>query len=91
MSFAIAGAVLVGAGAAAVVEQATKTPKIPAPPAPTPLPQASKAPDANSTLKAMGGTGQAGGSPGVAQTFLSGPGGVDQNSLLLGRATLLGG
>jgi hypothetical protein len=34
--------------------------------------------------------GQAGGAPGVAQTFLAGPTGVDPKTLRLGRNTLLG-
>lgn len=38
-----------------------------------------------------GGAGGPGGAPGVAQTFLSGAGGVDPSLLNLGRATLLGG
>ena len=67
-----------------------KTPSIPAPPAPEAPPQASKTPDTQEVLSTMKGTGQAGGSPGVAQTFLSGNGGVDQNSLVLNKKTLLG-
>lgn len=54
-------------------------------------PQASKVPDANADLTKNTGTGQAGGSPGVAQTFLTGPGGVDPSLLNLGKTTLLGG
>ena len=48
-------------------------------------------PDANTFVGGMTGTGQAGGAPGVAQTFLTGPGGVDPNNLQLGKTTLLGG
>lgn len=54
-------------------------------------PQSSKAPDAGSVRAAQSGAGQAGGSPGVAQTFLTGPGGIDPALLNLGRSTLLGG
>lgn len=36
------------------------------------------------------GTGQSGGSNTIHQTLLTGPGGVDPNSLTLGRLTLLG-
>lgn len=56
----------------------------------TPPPQAAKAPDAKSVLDAMSGTGQSGGQPGVAQTFLTGGKGVDDGSLFMGRSTLLG-
>jgi hypothetical protein len=38
----------------------------------------------------MAGAGQAGGSPGVGQTMLTGAGGVDPNTLALGKNTLLG-
>lgn len=81
------GAVAAGFLAANLLQQ---KPNVPAPPAPGAPPQASKAPDAGGTLQGMQGAGQAGGAPGVAQTFLSGLGGVDPNKLLLGRNTLLG-
>ena len=58
--------------------------------APTPPPQAGKAPDVATTLQGMAGAGQAGGSPGVAQTFLTGSQGVDPSLLNLGNNTLLG-
>lgn len=37
------------------------------------------------------GAGNSGGSPGAAQTLLTGPGGVDPAELKLGKSTLLGG
>jgi hypothetical protein len=40
---------------------------------------------------ALIGAGQAGGSPGAAQTMLTGPEGVDPGTLKLGKNTLLGG
>lgn len=68
-----------------------KAPDIPAPAKPEPAPQASQTPDANVVRQNAGGTGQAGGSPGIAQTLLTGAGGVEQSSLQLGKKTLLGG
>lgn len=88
MSYGIVAAV---AGGFILSQMTQQKPSIPTPAAPIAPPQASTAPDANDTLKALGGTGQAGGAPGVAQTFLTGPGGVDQSSLLLGKSSLLGG
>jgi hypothetical protein len=58
---------------------------------PPPQTQDAKAPD-QATVRANNmGTGQAGGSPGVAQTMLTGPGGIDPKLLKLGKNTLLGG
>lgn len=54
-------------------------------------PQASKAPSVQAVQADQAGTGQAGGSPGVAQTFLTGAAGVDPSLLNLGKNTLLGG
>lgn len=54
-------------------------------------PQADVAPNTAGAQSAMAGTGQAGGSPGVAQTFLTGASGVDPSTLDLGKKTLLGG
>lgn len=54
-------------------------------------PQAAQSPDANTDITKNAGAGQAGGNPGVAQTFLTGPGGVDPSLLNLGKSTLLGG
>jgi hypothetical protein len=68
--------------------QSVKTPDLQEPPAP---PQASKAPDAGNTAAMLAGAGQANGTPGVAQTFLNGPGGIDPSLLKLGKTTLLGG
>ena len=96
MAFAISATVAIGLGAAAIgigymaTQKAPEIPK-PAEPIAPPESQAAKLPDAQNTVKALGGSGQAGGAPGVAQTFLTGPGGIDQGSLLLGKTTLLGG
>lgn len=89
---AIAWGAIAAATIGYAVASTQKAPSIPPPPQPIAPPesQAAKAPDANSAMRAMNGTGQAGGAPGVAQTFLTGAGGVDQNSLLLGKSTLLG-
>lgn len=54
-------------------------------------PQASKAPTVQAVQGGQAGAGQAGGSPGVAQTFLTGASGVDPSLLTLGKNTLLGG
>jgi hypothetical protein len=54
-------------------------------------PQASKAPTVQSVAADQAGAGQAGGAPGVAQTFLTGAGGIDPSLLNLGKTTLLGG
>lgn len=80
-----AGAAALAGGAVAAVASKPKKPNIPAPP------QASQVPDANTVVKGQTGQGQAAGSPGVAQTFLTGPGGIDPSLLNLGKATLLGG
>ena len=72
------------------VDTLTGKVNIPAPIAPTAPPQATKAPNVQGIIKANMGMGQAGGSPGVASTFLTGAAGVNPNSLLLGRNTLLG-
>jgi hypothetical protein len=68
----------------------SKTPPLQAATAP-PESQAAKAPDASSIAAGQAGQGQAGGAPGVAQTFLTGPGGIDPSLLNLGKTTLLGG
>lgn len=54
-------------------------------------PQASKAPNSQAVQASEAGAGQAGGAPGVAQTFLTGAGGIDPSTLNLGKNTLLGG
>jgi len=61
-----------------------------APSAPGALPQAAQSPNASAISAGLAGAGQAGGSPGVAQTLLTGANGVDPNSLNLGKNTLLG-
>jgi hypothetical protein len=81
---AAAAAFVVGA---AIATQAGKSKGVQLPA----TPQAGKVPDANADLTKNAGVGQAGGSPGVAQTFLTGPGGVDPSLLNLGKSTLLGG
>lgn len=70
-----------------------KQPSFQAPPAPQapPASQASQAPDVQGVRAGQSGQGQAGGAPGVAQTFLTGGGGVDPNQLKLDKTTLLGG
>jgi hypothetical protein len=69
---------------------APKMPDIPSPPEPLPPPQMSKTPDATSYLNTMSGMGQAGGQAGIAQTLLTGSGGVDPNKLKSRKTTLLG-
>lgn len=66
-----------------------QVPNIPAPAAPEEAPQAAKTPDTQTVLESMKGMGQAGGAGGVAQTFLSGAGGVSKDKLNLDRKTLL--
>lgn len=70
---------------------APKPPKIPDAPTPPPPPQAAKAPDLGVIQKQLAGAGQAGGAPGIGQTMLTGPGGVNPGQLTLGKNTLLGG
>ena len=76
----------------AAVASAIKTPKIDSPtqPAAPPDPQAPKAPSATDTRTGITGVGQSAGAPGIAQTMLTGAGGVDPGQLKLGRSTLLG-
>lgn len=88
---ALGGAIL-GAGGKAAGKTLTnalglgaKAPALPG------TPRAGQVPDANTNIGKELGTGQAGGQPGVAQTFLTGPGGIDPSLLNLGKATLLGG
>lgn len=90
---AVSPAVLIGGAllAGAAVAAATPTPKIPDPQKPVAPPQASQAPNVQGVQSGLTGQGQAGGAPGVSQTFLTGAGGVDPNSLNLGKTTLLGG
>ena len=60
-------------------------------PALTPPPQPSQAPSTQNVAAGQAGTGQAGGAAGIAQTFLSGTGGIDPSLLKLGKTSLLGG
>lgn len=84
----IIGGAALGAGLGGM----QKAPSIPAPQAPVapPAAQAAQVPDAQSFLSKNSGTGQAGGAPGIAQTFLTGAGGIDPSKLDLNRKTLLG-
>lgn len=91
MSGAVATAAAWMAGGMVVSSMLAPKPNIPAPQAPITPPQASSAPQVQGVQAAMGGTGQAGGAPGAASTMLTGAGGVDPNSLSLGKKTLLGG
>jgi len=85
MGISAAAAAFVAGAAVAVTANKAQKPNIPA------KPQASQVPDANTDITKNAGTGQAGGNSGVAQTFLTGPGGIDPSLLNLGKATLLGG
>lgn len=83
---------MIGAAAAgAAVASAQKNPKIGDPTQPALPPQASKSPTAADTRTGVAGRNQAAGSPGIAQTMLTGPAGVNNSQLTLGRNTLLGG
>jgi hypothetical protein len=63
----------------------------PPPPPPPPPPQAEKAPDAD-LLRSQNKSRMSGGmSGGVSGTMLTGAGGVDPNTLEIGKQTLLGG
>ncbi len=84
----MAAAAVMGAGASVYsAMNQPGTPKIQTPPAP----QAAQTPNANAVRTQLAGSGQGGGSPGIAQTFLSGTGGVNPAMLQLGGSTLLGG
>lgn len=94
MSGAMATAAAWMVGGMAVSQMMTPKPTTPlAPPTPgaPPASQAASAPQVQGVQSAMGGAGQAGGAPGAASTILTGAGGVDPNSLTLGKKTLLGG
>lgn len=84
---AVGGMLLSGATSKPKAAPATQTAAAP----PTPSAQAPKAPDVATIAAGQAGQGQAGGAPGVAQTFLTGPGGIDPSLLQLGKTTLLGG
>lgn len=76
--------------AGASVYGALNQPGAPKVQTPTEL-QSAKSPDATSVRSALAGPGQGGGAQGIAQTFLSGAGGVNPALLQLGSNTLLGG
>lgn len=84
----LAAAAVVGAVAGAAT---TKKPNLGKPAPPPPPPQAAKAPGAGDVRMGLAGAGQAGGSPGIAGTFLTGAGGVDPGGVNLRKASLLGG
>lgn len=71
-------ALALGALGGMLMSRGQRPPQInmPAPPEPPPPPQAARTPDTASALSQVAGMGQAGGSPGPAQNFLTGPGGV---------------
>ena len=78
-------------GGAAVGVLATKKPKLGKPPPPPKPPQMAKMPTAIDVRAGLMGSQQAGGSPGVAGTFLTGAGGVDPGGVNLRKTSLLGG
>lgn len=84
----ITGAVVAGAVVGAV---ATRKPKMGKPPPPPKPPQMAKVPNAMDVRAGLMGSQQAGGSPGVAGTFLTGSGGVDPGGVNLRKTSLLGG
>jgi len=78
------------AGANLVSTLLKPMPSLTPPSAPGALPQSAHSPNAATISAGLAGAGQAGGSPGAAQTLLTGANGVDPNSLKLGKNTLLG-
>jgi hypothetical protein len=56
----------------------------------TQMPNGPESQGASATQALMAGAGQAGGAPGVAQTLLTGAGGIDPSTIGLGKNTLLG-
>jgi hypothetical protein len=68
----------------------TPAPSLAAPAPVSQLPQGPESQGASAAQAMMGGSGQAGGAPGVAQTLLTGAGGVDPSTIGLGKNTLLG-
>jgi hypothetical protein len=68
----------------------TPAPSLAAPAPVSQLPQGPESQGASAAQAMMGGAGQAGGAPGVAQTLLTGAGGVDPSTIGLGKNTLLG-
>jgi hypothetical protein len=94
MAFGISAAgwiAIAAVGSVAVsAYSAANQPKAPQMASAPPMPQSSQAPNAQGIARGMAGAGQAGGSPGIGQTMLTGSGGVDPNTLALGKNTLLG-
>jgi len=71
--------------------QKPASPTTPTPVTPPPsLTQSQAAVDPTAILNSLTGVGQGGGQKGVAQTLLSGAGGVDPSTLTLNKKTLLG-
>jgi hypothetical protein len=89
MGVEIIGAALAGMIGGRLLGGQQQAPQIQAPTAPPT--QEAKTPDAGAVRANNAGTMQAGGSPGVAQTMLTGASGVDPKALKLGKNTLLGG
>lgn len=81
---------LAGVAVGAIVGSQQQAPQMPNLPPPPPPPQPEKMPNVQGLVAGMGGNGQAGGAKGPGQTFLSGSSGVDPNSLMLNKPTLLG-
>lgn len=81
-----------GLSAASLAKSALAgAPKLAAPAPVTQLPNGPESQGGSAAQAAMAGTGQAGGAPGVAQTLLTGAGGIDPSTIGLGKNTLLGG
>jgi hypothetical protein len=87
MSMGMMGGSLLG-GLLASRQQAASIPA-PAPVDAPPASQAAQTPDTATVQAEMKGAGQAGGSSGPGQTFLTPTGGIDPNSLLLDKKKLL--
>lgn len=83
-------AISTGLAVGAYMASQQKPPQMPNLPPPPPPPQAEKMPGIQGVMGGLNGTGQAGGAKGLGQTFLTGSGGVDPNSLTLNKPTLLG-
>ena len=88
---AMMGASLGSTLAGGMVKQPAQQADLPTPQAPTapPASQAAQQPDSQVVRQNVAGTGQGGGSPGIASTLLT-KGGVDPSMLTLGKNTLLG-
>lgn len=89
----VAAGAVTAASLAATAYSAIKASKAPQAAIPTPEkpPQAAKAPERQQSLMANTAAARAGGSlAGNGSTFLTGPGGVEKDTLNLGKTTLLG-